>query len=149
MSALRTVKMLALGMILATTMAVPADGQKKVSGEIAEPQRQPLDLKGQWKAVVYWKGRVIKGQATLSVCWKFNVRVSQPKPGEDEFFRIGTAIDEGNGKLHIGPFANPGIYEQDGDQLRICFSDGQWRPTAFRADEEQTLLVLHRVKFRK
>jgi hypothetical protein len=146
MSALRTVKMSALAMILATTMAVPADGPEKPSGEIAKPRRQSLDLKGTWKAIVYEHGRIIKGEASLSVCWKFNVRVTLPKPREMKFFPIGTAIDEGNGNLHIGPFANPGIYEQDGDELRICFSQGQRRPTSFQPGEGQTLLLLHRVK---
>lgn len=149
MSALRTVKMSALAMILTATMAVPADGPEKVSGEIAQLRRQPLDLEGQWKAVLYRDGQVLQGEATLSICGKLNVYVPLPKPGEKRIFPIGTAVDESNGNLRIGPFDYLGIYEQDGDRLRICFSEGQRRPTSFQAGERQTLLILHRVKSRK
>ena len=138
--------MSALAMILTAAMAVPANGPEKVSGEIAEPQRQPLDLKGQWKAVLYRDGQVLKGEATLSVCWKFNVRVPLPKPGEMRFFPIGTVVDEGDGNLRVGPFDYLGIYERDEDRLRICFSEGQHRPTSFQAGEGRTLLILRCIK---
>jgi hypothetical protein len=56
--------MSALAMILTAAMAVPGDGLERMSGERAR-EEQPLDLTGQWKAVVYWKGQVIKGEAAI------------------------------------------------------------------------------------
>jgi hypothetical protein len=62
--------MSALAMILTAAMAVPGDRPEKESGEMVR-QRQPLNLDGQWKAVVYWRGRVIKGQAGVGVDGRF------------------------------------------------------------------------------
>jgi hypothetical protein len=137
--------MLALAMVLATAMTVPGNGPEKVSGEMVR-ERQPLNLQGKWKATVYWRGPVIKGEASV-VEQQFRVEFGKNNHVEVRAWR--KPIDEGNGNLRMG--RNLGIYEQDGNRLRICIStlDDESRPTSFHADEKQCLLILHRVKPRK
>lgn len=134
--------MSALAMILTAAMAVPGDGPEKMSGE-TERKQQPLDLKGQWKAVVYWKGQVIKGEAAIV---DGQLQVKEHWYNHIHIIRFGRVVDEGHGNLHLDS-GNLGIYEQDGNELRICVSTfkDKSRPTSFRAAEKQCLLILSRL----
>ncbi len=122
--------MSALAMILTAAMAVPGDGPKKVSGEMVQ---QRLDLSGEWRS--YFKG------------------VLDLSKGEINLERL-SIIDEGAGRLrlklrsvdNIGFYTCYGIYEQNGDRLKICFAfDGKSRPTRFHHGGGQYLYDLRRV----
>jgi hypothetical protein len=135
--------MSAMAMILIGAMIVPGYGPDKVSEEPARKQ-QPLDLKGQWKAVVYWKGLVIKGDAAIV---DGQLQVEEHWNNHNHIMRFGKVVDEGSGNLQIGG-GILGIYEQDGNELRICVGthNDKSRPTSFRATEKQCLLILNLVK---
>lgn len=130
--------MSALAMILTAAMVVPGDGPEKVSGEMAR-ERKTLNLKGQWKAVLYGHGPVFQGEATV-VDREFRVRAGK------FVFIFGEAVDEGDGNLRM--CGRLGIYKQDGDQLRICLShpNGFPRPTSFKAENRQCLIELTRIR---
>ncbi len=137
--------MSALAMILTAAITVLGDGPKKVSGEM-EHERQPLDLKGQWKAVAYWRGQVIKGEAAL-VDGEFRVKGRGNNQVHNIYF--GKMVDEGRGNLRMG--ACLGIYEQDGSRLRICVGtlDDKSRPVSFHPVETKCLLILNRIESSK
>jgi hypothetical protein len=143
-----------LVLMLAAAMAVPVNGPEIVSGEM----EQGLDLSGEWKAILYHPecgGAVFRGEASIvsirdprgprTLTW-FCVRWGSPA-SDGSFSWRGIPIDEGNGRFRIGD--SLGIYQYDGDRLRICFGDAKRRPTSFCAGDGKALLILHRVKPRK
>lgn len=130
--------MSALAMILTATMAVVGNGPEKVSDEV----EQRLDLKGEWEGT--WNTHLGK---------RFLIRLTPTEFHLDNGETTGVLrypmSDEGNGKLRFR--GRLGIYQQDGDRLLICLAKTRTnqRPTSFRIDEGQHLLLLHRVKLRK
>ncbi len=131
-----------LAMILTAAMMVPGDGPEKVSGEMVQER---LDLRGEWEAILFHGGKIVSGQARilrgLLVTW-------EGKGGRGSFFWSDVPVDEGKGKFRIGD--SLGIYQYDGNRLRICFDDGAGdRPTSFLPGKNRVYLILHRVKSSK
>ncbi len=134
--------MSALAMILTAAMVVPGDGPEKVSGEMVQER---LDLRGEWEAILFHGGKKVSGQARilrgLLVTW-------EGKGGRGSFFWSDVPVDEGKGNFRIG--GSLGIYQYDGNRLRICFDDGAGdRPTSFLPGKNRVYLILHRVKSSK
>lgn len=121
--------MSALAMILTAAMVVPGDGPKYESAKIV----QRLDLSGKWKG--YCNPGLPIGEHEMN-------------------FKGWGVIDEGAGRVRLKlpsvdgvSWTVYGIYEQDGDRLKICFSiDGKSRPTRFDGGGDQYLYDIRRVK---
>jgi hypothetical protein len=130
-----------LVMALAAGLAL-GSGPEAVSAEM----EQPLDLRGEWKGT--WISS--SGQC-------YEVRLVEhgacarrlPRGKEGPEYLWWAASDEGKGKLQMVwvTAGSLGIYEQDGDRVRLCVRDaGSGRPTSFRGGSGQHLLTLCRVK---
>jgi hypothetical protein len=133
----------ALAMILTTAMTVPGNGPEMVSGEM----EQRLDLRGEWE------GSLDSGAALI---YKANLRenrlVGRRGIGSIQFPRF-LVEEDGKGTIRATLGSGrvvKGIYRWEGDRVLICFRwSDSLRPTSFRADNLQWLLILHRVKPRK
>jgi hypothetical protein len=135
-----------LVLMLTAAMAVPGNGPEKVSGEM----EQGLDLRGRWEGTFQaWQGGV-SGEAQVSN-GKIHLRLLTVPCGAGRVYeKKWQCTDEGEGKLLLFESKRPGIYRQHGDHIIICFrASEKGRPAAFQAEDDQYLLILHRVKSRK
>jgi hypothetical protein len=128
-------------------MAVPGIGPEKVSGEV----EQGLDLRGEWEGThqrPLGKPVAVRLRHTSHLGWV--LRATHRIGGKNvvELRPLGTVTDEGKGCLKIGNGNTLlGIYKWDGESLLICYRSVEVsRPTSFHARDDQTLLILRRVK---
>ena len=134
----------ALAMVLMVAMAVPGNGPEKVSGEV---EQERLDLRGEWRGELRSKSHGVPPMSHEVELAGGRVRLrAHGKTISDAPCQI---TDEGSGRLRIKVrhLESLGIYRWDGDRLTISYklNDLGW-PNSFRVDEDQSLLILHRVK---
>jgi hypothetical protein len=132
-----------LALVLAAGVTAPGDAPEKAMGEVMPPQ--PFDLLGEWD--VTWKcGNGKTGTGSLTQRFLF-----ASTPGGAEFVNLFPKdfTDEGDGKVQMNWAGGRacGIYKYSDDSFFICWRyPGNGRPTAFRAERNQDLLILRRVK---
>lgn len=127
-----------LFMILAMGQ-VPGGGSEKISGEM----KKQLDLRGDWEGICHtsrMKTPIVMHNKIVTVIYNgrhlHNFDIDLQK-----------VTEEGDNRLRfkwmgINCF---GIYQQDSDRLRICFSVKDW-PTSYRVGDYEELLILRRKK---
>lgn len=136
--------MSALAMILAAAMVVPANGPEKVSGAVVR-EPQPLDLSGEWEGTLWDSESKNKGSWTV----KLNDRWLVVERGIDSHRLLWQMTDEGRGKVKVKLLRTvyAGIYRQERDRVIIALRDSKRdRPNSFRTGDDQSLLILRRVK---
>lgn len=133
----------ALAVVLTAAMAVPGNGPEMVSAEM----EQGLDLRGEWEG---WldNGAGLIYTANL----KENRLVARRGVGSIQFPRF-LVKEDGKGTIQVTLGSGrviKGIFRYEGDGVLICIRpDGNGRPKSFQADDNQFLVILHRVKPRK
>ncbi|HEY7425077.1 MAG TPA: hypothetical protein VH682_12675 [Gemmataceae bacterium] len=124
-----------LVLVLVAGITVPGNGPEKVSAEM----ERGLDLSGEWEGA--WVDHGGK---------RMRVKLTQDKIHMDTGDAIisvkNSIIGEGNGKFCYDGVL--GLYEQDGERLRMCFGfpGTNQRPKSFQKGEWKNLFILHRVK---
>jgi uncharacterized protein (TIGR03067 family) len=124
---------------LALTVAAPGPKDK-------EKDKTPQKLDGAWVVEkIEGKGDKKEGEVTFTFAdGKISIKAGGRDRAEDAAYTADAAkkpaeidIKPGKGQDVLG------IYEIDGDTLKICFSAGGARPTEFKADEgSRTILVV-------
>lgn len=130
-------------MILMAGMTVPGDVPKEGMGEIEER----LDLHGEWEGVM------IRRKEILPVRYAEGEIIFTLKPGHVSMVRA-TFTEVGPGRLTVGVGQMlQAIYHtsEDRNRVTICISlkGDASPPSSFKANHEQQLLILHRVKSTK
>jgi uncharacterized protein (TIGR03067 family) len=126
-------------LLLGLALAVGAPGQK-------EKEKPAPKLEGAWTVEkIEGKGDKKEGEVTFTFAdGKISIKEGGRDRAEDAAYTADAAkkpaeidIKPGKGQDVLG------IYQIDGDTLKLCFSAGGARPTEFKADEgSRTILVV-------
>jgi uncharacterized protein (TIGR03067 family) len=134
-------------LLLGLALAVAAPGPK-------DKEKPAPKLEGVW-AVEKIEGKGDKEIANVTFTFtadKVSIREGAKERAEEAEYTTDAAKKPAHIDIRPGKGADktiPGIYEIDGDTLKICFSgDGGTRPTEFKADKDArtVLVVLKRSK---
>ncbi|HTU17870.1 MAG TPA: hypothetical protein VMG10_07375 [Gemmataceae bacterium] len=133
--------MSALAMILTAAMAIPGNGPEMEPGEIA----QGLDLSGEWDGTLKLPGGALTFRLSKGRMLVKTAELTEPVAIPVSF------TDEGAGKVRWRSNNKKsllGIYRQEGDRIIASFRRDRY-PKVIQVTNEQSLLILRRVKPRK
>jgi uncharacterized protein (TIGR03067 family) len=109
-------------------------------------------LEGEWKIEkMVFGGMDAPPDVTAKTTLKFKGDELTPSDNPKDIAKL--KLDPSKKPAHLdltekGGKSMPGIYELSGDDLKICFAEGDARPTEFVSpkDSKQVLIVLKRLK---
>ncbi len=131
----------AVALLLIATSAIAAPVPKQLKGKRPDPEV----FVGAWETTVSEQN----GRGMAKAVWTFDPDLtmwSKPPGGDGKGTKWAIKIDPDQSPKHITIGTYPGIYEFDGDDIRVIFNYGGARPTGFDAQANGHYVVLRRVK---
>ena len=131
----------AIVLLLLVTIAVAAPVPKQLKAKRPDAEV----FVGEWETVASEQD----GRPMAKAVWTFDADLtmwsrSPTEPGKGNKWVIKIDPEKGPKEITIGTYS--GIYEFDGDDIRVLFAYGTTRPTGFDGQQKAHYVLLRRVK---